>query len=141
MSCASVSVTVRLWPWSPVSPHTLPSLFPSLSPLFLLLLNTPVLARNVKRCGSAFCIATSFDTSWAILPAFTRSASRGARYLGQCKTMCAIVSSPWLHAGHLGESSFPIRCRCLASGMWPVHICVSRLACFRDNGATSLRNF
>ena len=49
---------------------------------------------------------------------------------------CCTVSSSCWHAGHVGESAFPIWCRCLASGACPVLSCDSMLASFLGSGVT-----
>jgi hypothetical protein len=43
---------------------------------------------------------------------------------------CCTVSSPSWHAGQVGESAFPMRCKCLARGVCPVLSCDSMLASF-----------
>jgi hypothetical protein len=56
----------------------------------------------------------------------------------QCSMECYIVSSFYSHSGQIGEATFPMWCKCLAGGIWPVLSCNSMLAIFRGRHEISL---
>jgi len=64
-------------------------------------------------------------------PVLLRSACLAAWCAVQCSRRCCTVSSLCLQPGQSGESIFPIRCKCLASGACPVLSCDRILAIFR----------
>jgi len=57
----------------------------------------------------------------------------------QCRSRCSTVSLFCWHAGHVGESAFPMQYKCLASGVCPVRSCVRILVCFLGMFVISLR--
>ena len=48
----------------------------------------------------------------------------------QCSKKCCTVSLLRWQAGQIGESLFPMQCKCLANGACPVLNCKSMLATF-----------
>jgi hypothetical protein len=80
--------------------------------------------------GSVLAVVNNFVMLMSLPPVLLRKICLAAWCAGQCSMKCCTVSSFCWQAGQIGESSFPMRCKCLASGVWPVRSCDSILAIF-----------
>jgi hypothetical protein len=101
--------------------------------------NRLVAVINWNRAQSVLGIVSSFVMLMAAPPMLFCSTCLVAQCAVQCRMRCSTVSSFCWHAGHVGESAFPMQCRCLANGACPVHSCIRMLACFLGMSMISLR--
>ena len=88
---------------------------------------------------SVFGVVSSFMMLMAAPPVLFHSTCLVGWCAVQCRIRCSTVSLFCWHAGHVGESAFPIQYRCLASGACPVHSCIRMLVCFLGMSMISLR--
>jgi hypothetical protein len=122
---------------SPSHPLLLSSCNVGMSPKVLW--NRLVAAMKRNSACRVFDIVSSFVMLMSLPPVLLRKICLAAWCAGQCSMRCSTVSSCCRHAGHIGESAFPIRCKCLASGACPVLNCVKMLAAFLGRAAIRVR--
>jgi len=98
-----------------------------------------VAAMKWKSTCSVFGVVSSFLMLMAAPPMLFRSICLAGWCALQCRRCSTTVSLFCWHAGHVGESIFPMQYKCLASGACPVLSCVRMLVCFLGKFVMSLR--
>ena len=101
--------------------------------------NRPVAATYLKSAGNVLGVMRSFVMSMFLPPVLLCKICLASRCAVQCNIKCCNVSSPCWHSGQIGESTFPMRYKCLARGVWPVLNCESMLASFHGRFIINLR--
>ena len=72
-------------------------------------------------------------------PVWCRRICLAAWCAGQCSIRCCTVSGSCKHTGQVGESTFFMRCKCLARGACPVCNWVRIIVSFLGSLAVSFR--
>ena len=87
---------------------------------------------------SVLGIMKSFVMLMFLPPMLLHRICLASRCAVQCSMKCCVVSLPHWHSGQIGESTFLMRCKCLARGAWPVLNCERILANFCGRPEISL---
>ena len=88
----------------------------------------------MKSVQSVFVYVKSFIRSMFVPPMLFHSHCLASWCARQCNKKCCTIFSCCLQSMHVGESALPMRCRCLASGVCPVHSCKRMLTSFLGGG-------
>jgi len=127
-----------LYPLSSLCPLPLWSSLSSDGMLLRVPWKCPVSATYLNNMCSIFGMVSSFVMLMSLLPVLLHSVCLAVWCAGQCIRKCCMDSSACWHTGQMGESLFPMQCRCLASGACPVQSCVKILASFLGKLVMSL---
>ena len=132
------SLPCLLYPLSPLCPLCPWSSLSSDGMSLKVLRKRPVSATYLNNACSTFGMVSSFVMLMSLPPVLLCSVCLAVQCTGQCIRKCCMVSSACWHAGQMGESLFPMQCRCLASGACPVQSCVRTLVSFLGRLVMSL---